>query len=141
MTTATIGTMKGTVEIYTATDVLIRTYNFETSEVKRYQTSGLEASGFMVSEGASISFGFVDRDQPSGHFPLPSLELTSLMFHPEFGHANAAVSGEVVLQNHAPRQIINGRLCFTTEYRNSRFYKVDVIFDIHGIDSEEAPQA
>lgn len=135
------GTMKGTVSVYKATDILERTYTFETTEVYRTEIKGIQAWGYISSERAYISVRFSNKDQPSDEFLLPSPLIESLIFHPEFGHANFAVSGEVILENHAPEQRINGRLDFRTDYRNLRYYKVDVIFDIDGFGGVEAPKA
>ncbi|MDX9672702.1 MULTISPECIES: hypothetical protein [unclassified Pseudomonas] len=133
------GTMKGRIEEYRLTDnELIATFDFVSSRVGRLDYEDMQVYGDMTSpRQIGMGFNLVDKDQPSGTFEFPKDggQVKRIWYSNTLGgHVYPARQGVVVLQNHAPAEVrINGKLTFTTDQFDGRYFKVDVTYAIDGM--------
>ncbi|MNE35946.1 hypothetical protein D3C80_1297350 [compost metagenome] len=132
------GKMKGKVEIFSTDHQLIEEFEFDSHKVSRRVAEGLIFDGMMFRNDAAviISLQFFDIKQPSGTFLYPGREIKDFIFFHEHPRSLYIRSGGVVVfqNNDSDVMNINGKLTFSTEVKDSKYYKVEVIFTIAGMD-------
>jgi hypothetical protein len=133
MSSSFTGTMKGTItNVSTGAEK-----EFLSTGVGRHNLDGhLNVWGDQSSPWETIAFALNHENAPSKEYKVGDGEVVRLLYIVQpFGPVVTAVSGTINLQNHSPKQSINGVLAFDGYLPSSEKIHVRAVFAIDDTDS------
>jgi hypothetical protein len=136
---AVSGTMYGKIKEYRRIDQqLMATIDFVSERVGRTNIEGMRVHADMTSpRQIGMGFSLFEENQPSGIYELSKdgRIIRNITYSDAFGGpVLLATKGFVRLKNLAPDKVqISGKLEFTTEDYNGRYFQIHVDYDIAGM--------
>lgn len=135
---AVSGTMYGKIKEYRRIDQkLMATIDFVSNRVGRMNYEGMRVHADMTSpRQIGMGFNLSEENQPTGTFEFPKDDkiIKSIFYSDDLGKLLSATKGFVRLKNLAPDKVqISGKLEFTTEDYNGRYFQIHVNYKIAGM--------